>query len=122
MQPPITLGDRFTCHMVTFERRVWRLIVILDELLSGRIFIMQEYTLILVLELIKMICAICQSHRMRRISRKGLLRKVLAPLFGYYPWRCSSCFTEFMLKSRGQRRTVQVSNSQHEHLSNHSHS
>jgi hypothetical protein len=49
-------------------------------------------------------CAKCQSHRMRRIVRVGFLRKVLAPIFGYYPWRCSACLTEVMLHSRGKKR------------------
>jgi hypothetical protein len=52
-------------------------------------------------------CAICQSHRVRRIGRNGILRKWLAPLFGYYPWRCSSCLRVFMLKTRGIRRKRQ---------------
>lgn len=54
-----------------------------------------------------MICANCQSHRMRRIPRKGFLRKLLAPLFGYFPWRCSNCQSVFMLKSRGKKRSTQ---------------
>jgi hypothetical protein len=42
---------------------------------------------------------------MRRIKREGILRKWLAPLFGYFPWRCSSCQVEKLLKSRGKKRS-----------------
>ncbi len=54
-----------------------------------------------------MICTRCKSLRMRRIKRQGFLRKMLAPLFGYYPWRCSTCGTVQLLKARGQRTRAQ---------------
>jgi hypothetical protein len=50
-----------------------------------------------------MVCVNCQSHRLRRITREGFLRTTLAPLFGYFPWRCSVCRTEQLLKVRGKR-------------------
>ena len=49
-----------------------------------------------------MICTNCKSSRVRRIKREGFLRKKLAPLFGFYPWRCSNCGTVQMLKMRGR--------------------
>jgi hypothetical protein len=68
----------------------------------------ESYTLNLYLsESIYMECARCQSHRMRRIKREGFLHKWLAPLFGYYPWRCSSCHAIQLLKSRGKKRSEQ---------------
>jgi hypothetical protein len=36
--------------------------------------------------------------------RKGFLRVKLAPLFGYYPWRCSVCRKEELLKVRGYEK------------------
>ncbi len=52
-----------------------------------------------------MVCPKCQSHRMHRIRREGFLRVNLAPLFGYFPWRCSVCRTERLLRTRGARRS-----------------
>jgi len=49
-----------------------------------------------------MICTNCESYRIRRIKREGFLRVKLAPMFGYYPWRCSTCGTVQLLKSRGR--------------------
>ncbi|MGA3080644.1 MAG: hypothetical protein ABSD44_04590 [Terracidiphilus sp.] len=52
-----------------------------------------------------MICSKCQSHRMRRMKREGFLRKVLLPLLGFYPWRCSYCQEEHLLRVRGKKKT-----------------
>jgi hypothetical protein len=49
-----------------------------------------------------MICTYCKSYRIRRIKREGFLRRKLAPLFGFYPWRCSNCGAVQMLKMRGR--------------------
>jgi len=49
-----------------------------------------------------MICPKCTSYRIRRIKREGFLRRSLAPLFGFYPWRCSTCGTVQLLKTRGR--------------------
>jgi hypothetical protein len=51
-----------------------------------------------------MVCSTCHSRKMRRIMRKGFLRVKLAPLFGYYPWRCSVCRKEELLKVRGYEK------------------
>jgi hypothetical protein len=61
-----------------------------------------------------MICKNCRSYRMRRIKREGLLRKYLAPLFGFYPWRCSDCRTVQLLRSRGKRRSKHQEDSSHQ--------
>jgi hypothetical protein len=42
---------------------------------------------------------------MHRIKREGFLRVKLAPLFGFYPWRCSACGTEHMFRDRGERKS-----------------
>jgi hypothetical protein len=60
-----------------------------------------------------MVCPKCQSHKMHRIRREGFLRENLAPLFGYFPWRCSVCRTEQLLRERGGQRSSQESTSQH---------
>ena len=52
-----------------------------------------------------MVCSKCQSQRMRRIRREGFVRVILAPIFGYYPWRCSVCRTEKLVRTRGVRRS-----------------
>jgi hypothetical protein len=49
-----------------------------------------------------MICTKCKSYRIRRIKREGFLRKRLAPLLGFYPWRCSTCGTVQLLKTSGR--------------------
>lgn len=59
-----------------------------------------------------MFCATCQSYRMRRIKREGFLRLKVAPLFGYYPWRCSVCGTVRLLKARGVRKRTRKADPQ----------
>lgn len=49
-----------------------------------------------------MICKKCKSYRIRRIKREGYLQTKVAPLFGFYPWRCSNCGTVQLLKMRGR--------------------
>ncbi len=50
-----------------------------------------------------MVCLKCQSHRMHRIKREGVLRVWVAPVFGYFPWRCSVCRSEQLLKARNSK-------------------
>jgi len=66
-----------------------------------------------------MVCAKCQSPRMHRIRREGFLRVALAPLFGFYPWRCSVCRTEKLIRTRGIRKRHESSDS-HGTASSHS--
>jgi hypothetical protein len=40
---------------------------------------------------------------MRRIKREGFMRKVLLPFFGFFPWRCSYCQEEHLLRVRGKK-------------------
>jgi hypothetical protein len=51
-----------------------------------------------------MVCAKCKCPEMRRIHRVGFLRETLAPKFGYYPWECSNCRNQQLLRSRGNRK------------------
>jgi len=51
-----------------------------------------------------MVCSKCKSHKIHRILREGFFRIKLAPLFGYFPWECSSCDKVQMLKARGSKR------------------
>jgi hypothetical protein len=49
-----------------------------------------------------------------------MLRKVLAPLFGYYPWRCSACLSVFMIKSRGKKKSAREEDVSREQLTSQS--
>jgi hypothetical protein len=51
---------------------------------------------------------------MHRIRREGFLRVKLAPLFGFYPWRCSSCGAEHMFRERGERKRKPDPDNAHE--------
>jgi hypothetical protein len=67
-----------------------------------------------------MVCMKCQSHRMRRIKREGFVRVWLAPVFGYFPWRCSVCRSEQLLKARSYRKQTVDSEIQREESPRHS--
>lgn len=59
-----------------------------------------------------MFCTKCQSERMRRIKREGFLHIRVAPLFGYYPWRCSTCATVQLIRARGKKESMPGANKQ----------
>lgn len=44
---------------------------------------------------------------MRRLPRMGFLQRKIYPIFGYYPWECSSCRGVKLFKYRGKRRKRQ---------------
>jgi hypothetical protein len=46
-------------------------------------------------------CFWCSSTGLRRMRRSGFLRRVILPLFGYYPWECMSCRRILYLKDDG---------------------
>jgi hypothetical protein len=50
-----------------------------------------------------MVCPKCQSGRMHRLKREGFVELRVAPLFGYFPWRCSDCKAELLLRARNER-------------------
>jgi hypothetical protein len=51
-------------------------------------------------------CTKCQHGKLSRTKRIGLLEDNLLPLFGYFPWICSTCKQRVLLKNRGERRGV----------------
>jgi hypothetical protein len=51
-------------------------------------------------------CPECHSSKIQRIKRKGFFQTRLAPLFGYYPWHCSECRKDHLLKVRGERKRL----------------
>jgi hypothetical protein len=50
-----------------------------------------------------MVCPKCQGNRMHRLMRAGFVELKVAPLFGYFPWRCSDCKAELFLRERDER-------------------
>jgi hypothetical protein len=67
-----------------------------------------------------MVCKICQSQRMRRLERVGFLHRRLAPLFGFFPWRCSHCGTVQLLRARGKRQSPREMGNPHREAAGHS--
>jgi DNA-directed RNA polymerase subunit RPC12/RpoP len=49
-------------------------------------------------------CPRCGSHYMKRMKRSGFLEARVYWIFGYYPWRCTKCLGNFLLRKRGQSR------------------
>ena len=49
-------------------------------------------------------CPRCEARYMKRIKRAGFAQKVVYPIFGYYPWRCTKCLGNFLLKQRSQAK------------------
>jgi len=47
-------------------------------------------------------CPRCGSNYFRRMSRVGFLEERIYPLFGHFPWRCTGCGGNFLIKKRGQ--------------------
>ena len=45
-------------------------------------------------------CLHCQSQRIRRAKREGLMEQMFYPLFSKYPYKCSDCGTRFMKRGR----------------------
>jgi ribosomal protein L37AE/L43A len=49
----------------------------------------------------KLTCPHCRREQLARIARRGFLRQKLFPAFGFYPWECSMCRRQFLLRKRG---------------------
>jgi ribosomal protein L37AE/L43A len=49
----------------------------------------------------KLRCPNCNEEQLARIARHGFLRKHVYSVFGYYPWECAICRSEFMIRKRG---------------------
>ncbi len=57
------------------------------------------------------LCPRCDSDRIKRIARAGLLHRYIFPLFGKYPWRCGRCGATSMLN----RRALSAKRRRHSH-------
>jgi len=53
-------------------------------------------------------CPECHSSKIQRIKRKGFFQTRLASIFGYYPWHCSECRKDHLLKARGVRKRIRT--------------
>jgi DNA-directed RNA polymerase subunit RPC12/RpoP len=49
-------------------------------------------------------CPRCGSNHVKRESRVGFFQKVIYPMFGYFPWRCTGCKGRVMIKKQGGPR------------------
>ena len=50
-------------------------------------------------------CPRCGAERIKRMRREGFFKRKICSAFGYYPWRCTKCLGNFLLKKRALRRT-----------------
>jgi len=46
-------------------------------------------------------CPKCDQDMLTRIARRGFFRNHIFPIFGYYPWECSGCRREVLVRQRG---------------------
>jgi len=44
------------------------------------------------------VCPECRSTAIRRSQRRGLIERVVLPMFGILPYRCQACDTRFYAK------------------------
>ncbi len=49
----------------------------------------------------KLKCPNCGQEQLSRIARHGFLRKIVYPLFGFYPWECAICRKDYLIRRRG---------------------
>jgi len=54
-------------------------------------------------------CPRCGSEHMKRTRREGFLKRRICSIFGYYPWRCTKCLGNFLLKKRALPRRHRAS-------------
>src|SRR5208337_4072066 len=45
-------------------------------------------------------CPRCGSNYMKRMRRAGFLQERVYAILGYFPWRCTKCLGNFMLRKR----------------------
>ncbi len=45
-------------------------------------------------------CPRCGAGYIKRMRRAGFAQKRIFAMFGYFPWRCTKCFGNFMLRQR----------------------
>ncbi len=53
-------------------------------------------------------CPSCKRKSLKRKPRQGMLHRWISPIFGYYPWHCSTCGGNFLIKKRGKVRQHSV--------------
>jgi hypothetical protein len=51
-------------------------------------------------------CIWCHSDGLRRVTRKGFLRRHALPVFGFYPWECMSCRRVSFLRDDGHHTNM----------------
>ena len=49
-------------------------------------------------------CPRCSAEHMKRTRREGFFKQRVCAAFGYYPWRCTKCLGNFLLKRRALHR------------------
>jgi DNA-directed RNA polymerase subunit RPC12/RpoP len=52
-------------------------------------------------------CPRCGGAHMKRMRREGFFKRRICWIFGYYPWRCTKCLGNFLLKRRALPRRYQ---------------
>jgi DNA-directed RNA polymerase subunit RPC12/RpoP len=53
----------------------------------------------------QIVCQKCGSGKVQRVFRDGFLQQVVYPLFGFYPWRCTTCGSRTLRRKRRRRKT-----------------
>jgi DNA-directed RNA polymerase subunit RPC12/RpoP len=53
----------------------------------------------------QVVCQKCGSGKVQRVFRDGFLQQVVYPLFGFYPWRCTTCGSRTLRRKRRRRKT-----------------
>ena len=49
----------------------------------------------------KVRCSKCKQDKASRVARVGFLRRRVYSLFGFYPWECGICRSQFLARKRG---------------------
>lgn len=59
-------------------------------------------------------CPRCGGNDLKRVKRAGFVQERVYPIFGYYPWKCTKCLGNVLLKKRGQAKRRRVDTDQPE--------
>lgn len=51
-------------------------------------------------------CPKCGDERPRRVEREGFMQTRVYPLFGYFPWFCRECKSNFMFRKRNRSKAT----------------
>ncbi len=52
----------------------------------------------------RVICPKCNDSSAMRVQRSGFLQQSVLVHLGIYPWKCGSCGSLFLFRSRGVRK------------------